>query len=111
VEQSFGVAVVRIQFGPLSPSPSAPIPPAPGVPPPTVIPPVVLGAPPVLAPNVAPSIPTVSVQALGAGFLGAGFTRVAQKNRPVAVGQANLNPKKGGPRRPRLPPRPVGRFV
>jgi len=106
--QSFPLAVLRIVYGPQPPIPGVTVPAPTGFPPP--LPP---GVVPVIPAPIATTPPganivSVSIQALGAGFLGAGFTRVAQKNRPVAVGQANA--ARRGPRR-RPPARPVGKFV
>ena len=110
VVQSYPLAIIRIIFGPQAPVPPGNIPPTVLPPPITTIPGAPLGTGPLPTPTTAATLPTVSVQALGAGFLGAGFIRMAQKNRPMAVGQAALAP--GGPARRRPPPprRMVGRF-
>jgi hypothetical protein len=111
VNQSFPVASVTVVAGSqgLGTGPTAP--PPLSLPPPAPPGPVPISTPPVLPTGAGPAVPTVTVQALGAGFLGAGFTRVAQRNRPVAVGQAN-SPSTAPNRRKRGPPRrAVGQFV
>jgi hypothetical protein len=108
VNESFPVTELRIVYGPQVPAPTPAVPPVAGLPPPPPVPPLPVVTSPVPASTGLGSIPTVSIQALGAGFLGAGFTRVAQRNRPMAVGQANL--ARRGPRR-KTPRGPVGRFV
>ncbi|MCI4362396.1 MAG: hypothetical protein L3J77_04300, partial [Thermoplasmata archaeon] len=107
VVQSFPLALLRIVYGPEASVPSTTTPAAPASFP-SPVPPTLPLAPSLPPTPVAPtSIAALSVQALGAGFLGAGFTRVAMKNRPISVGQANVVGRgKRGP-----PPRPVGRFV
>ncbi|HEV8049965.1 MAG TPA: hypothetical protein VGP88_05180 [Thermoplasmata archaeon] len=109
VNQSFPLAVLRIVYGPQATIPGGTVPAPTGVPPPppSAVVPVIPAPIPTTAPGA--NIASLSVQALGAGFLGAGFTRIAQRNRPVAVGQANA-PRNGRPRRP-PPRRVVGKFI
>jgi hypothetical protein len=109
VVQSFPLAVIRIVYGPEAPIPSTTTPAAPASFPPPPAPALPLAPTPPATPVAPTSIAALSVQALGAGFLGAGFTRVAMKNRPLAVGQVNLAGPGRGRRGP--PPRPVGRFI
>jgi hypothetical protein len=109
VVQSFPLAVIRIVYGPQAPVPSTEIPAPPTSLPGPISPSLPLAPSPVPTPVAPTSIAALSVQGLGAGFLGAGFTRVAMKNRPISVGQANLSGLGRGKRGP--PPRPVGRFV
>jgi hypothetical protein len=108
VNQSFPVTELRIVYGSQLATPAPPVPPVAGIPPPPPVAPIPVVTSPIPGTSGAASIPTVSIQALGAGFLGAGFTRVAQRNRPVAVGQANA--ARRGPRR-KTPSRAVGRFI
>jgi hypothetical protein len=110
VQQSFPIALIRIIYGPEASVPSGTPPPPAGILPAPVPPGLPLAPAPAPLPVSPTSIASLSVQALGAGFLGAGFTRVAMKNRPVAVGQVNLSGNALGKRR-RPPSRPVGRFV
>ncbi|MCI4320807.1 MAG: hypothetical protein L3K05_00660, partial [Thermoplasmata archaeon] len=99
--ESFPLAILRIVYGPEAPVPPGNAPP-PATPPPFLsIPSPALPSAAIPTPTAATSIASLSVQALGAGFLGAGFTRLAQKNKPVAVGQANVGP---GPKYRKPPP-------
>jgi hypothetical protein len=109
LNESFPLAVLRILFGPQLPIPATAVPPALGIPPAPPAPPLPVVSAPIAGATGTGTIPTISIQALGAGFLGAGFTRVAQRNRPVAMGQVNRSGKP--PNRRKGPGRQVGRFV